>query len=177
MAKAKGAKKAGRRGQAKASAQRRLPSAPRSTTATPHLLLRGGADAIEFYKKAFGAREISRTLSPDGKGLMHAEIKIGDASLFLAEEFPGSRMRSPQALGGTTVVVHLYLRNCDAAYSQALAAGAKPLMPPGDMFWGDRYSQVEDPFGHTWAIATKKEILTPRELAKRTADFFAKATK
>lgn len=176
MAKAKKAKKAPRAAKrpAKARARRRVQAIPpHLRSVTPHLVVRGGAEAIQFYKKAFGARELMRSTGPDGKSVMHAEVKIGDSVVFLADEFPGSPMKSPQSVGGTTFVLNVYVKDCDALYSQAVTAGAKPLMPPADMFWGDRYSQVEDPFGHAWAIATHKEDVAPKEMEKRAAQFFA----
>ena len=134
-------------------------------TITPHLIIKGAAEAIEFYKKAFGAEEIMRMPSPDGK-LMHAEIKIGDSRLMLADEFPDWGKVGPQSIGGSPVVVHLYVKDCDAAFNQAVEAGAKPTMPPADMFWGDRYGALEDPYGHHWSVATHTQDLTPEQIAE-----------
>jgi len=143
-------------------------------TVTPHLVIDGASDALEFYKRAFGAKENVRMPAPDGKKLMHAEMSIGDSPIMLADSFPemgGSR--SPKANGGTSVVIHLYVANVDALFQQAVAAGAKTLMPPTDMFWGDRYGQLEDPFGHRWSIATHTEDPTPEQMRERQAAFEA----
>lgn len=132
-------------------------------TVTPHLVCEHAPDAIEFYKKAFGAVEIARLPGPDGK-IMHAELRIGDSPIMLAQDYPEFGSRGPLALKGTSVVIHLYVPDADAAWAQALDAGARPLMPLSDMFWGDRYGQVEDPFGHRWSIATHKRDLTPDQI-------------
>jgi uncharacterized glyoxalase superfamily protein PhnB len=136
---------------------------------TPHLVVRGAAQAIEFYKKAFGAREKVRMPGPDGKSIMHAEIQIGDCSVYLVDEMPQMGCHSPQALGGTPISLHLYVEDADAVFNQAVAAGAKPQMPPMDMFWGDRFGKLADPFGHEWTVATHKEDVSPEEMKKRAA--------
>lgn len=141
-------------------------------TVTAHLVIRGAAAAIEFYKKAFGATEVMRMVGPDGASIAHAEIKIGDSHVFLAEEWPGAGTASPAKLGGTTVTLMLYVKDCDASFQQAVSAGAKAIMPPTDMFWGDRYGRLTDPFGHEWAIATHKEDVSPAEMAKRAEEAF-----
>jgi PhnB protein len=144
---------------------------PGKRTATPHLIIRGAGKAIEFYKKAFGAEELGRMPGPDGQTLMHAEIKIGDSHIFLADEFgEGGVCASPTKLGGTSIVMHLYVKDADAAFNQAVAAGAKVVMPLMNMFWGDRYGQVVDPFGHQWSIATHVEDVPPEEMGKRAAE-------
>lgn len=120
---------------------------------TPHLVCDGAAAAIDFYKKAFNAEEVARLPGPDGK-LMHAHICIGDSALMLVDEFADRGCLGPKSLKGTPVTIHLYVENADAVVAQAVAAGAKLTMPLEDMFWGDRYGQVEDPFGHSWSIAT-----------------------
>jgi uncharacterized glyoxalase superfamily protein PhnB len=125
------------------------------------------ADAIEFYKKAFGAEEISRFPGPDGKRIMHAEITIGGQPLFLVDDFPefcGGKSETPIALGGTPVTIHRYVEDCDAAIKRAEKAGATVKMPAADMFWGDRYGVVTDPFGHSWSLATHQRDLTPEEM-------------
>jgi uncharacterized glyoxalase superfamily protein PhnB len=132
-------------------------------TVTPHLLCAGALDAHEFYKKAFGAVEIGRMPGPGGK-IMHAEIRIGDSRLMLADAFPEYGSNGPLALKGTPVFIHLYVNDADAVFQQAVAAGARPIMPLADMFWGDRYGQVEDPFGHRWSIATHKRDLTMEQM-------------
>jgi len=141
-------------------------------TVTPHLIVRGADKAIDFYKKAFGAKELSRCPGPNGK-LMHAEIQIGNSHVYLGEEFPDMGCKSPQAYNGSPVTIHLYVEDVDASYKKAVAAGAQVTMPVSDMFWGDRYGKVKDPFGHEWSIATHKEDLTPKEMEKRMADAFA----
>jgi PhnB protein len=141
-------------------------------TITPHLVVRGGAEAIAFYKKAFGAEELGRSPGPDGMSIMHAGLKIGDSILFLNDEFPDMGCRSPQALGGSPITLHLYVKDVDAVFKQAVAAGAQVRMPVTDMFWGDRYGQVTDPFGHVWALATHIEDLTREEIEKRANTAF-----
>ncbi len=142
-------------------------------TLTPHLVVKGASQAIEFYKKAFGAEEIGRVPGPDGKSLMHAELKIGDSRLFLVDEFPEMDCRGPQTIGGTPVTIHVYVEDVDAAFSKAVAAGAQVRMPLADMFWGDRYGVLADPFGHAWSMATHKEDLTPEQIGKRAQDEFS----
>ena len=132
---------------------------------TPHLTVEGAAAAIDFYKKAFGAVELGRMPAQDGKRVMHAMIRIGDSIVMLNDAFPEFGSKGPKALGGTPATVHLYVKDCDKVFAQALAAGATVAMPMADMFWGDRYGSVLDPFGHRWAIATKKKDMTPAEMA------------
>jgi uncharacterized glyoxalase superfamily protein PhnB len=137
-------------------------------TITPHLVVRGGAAAIEFYKRAFGATEGGRMPGPDGL-IMHAELRIGDSPLFLMDESPATGSKSPLALGGSPFVIHLYVEDVDAAFERATKAGAKVVLPLADQFWGDRYGMVIDPFGHHWSLATHKEDLTPQEMTQRMA--------
>jgi PhnB protein len=132
-------------------------------TVTPHLVCEGAAEALAFYARAFGAVEIGRMAGPGGK-IMHAEMRIGDSIVMVADDFPDYGSRGPRALGGTAVVIHLYVPDADAVWQQALAAGAEPVMPLEDAFWGDRYGQVADPFGHRWSIATHRRDVTPAEL-------------
>lgn len=120
---------------------------------SPHLVCAGAADAITFYKKAFGATEIVRLPGPDGK-LMHASIRVNGSSVMLVDEYPEWGTQSPKTLKGTPVTIHLVVPNVDAFTDQAVAAGATLVMPVADMFWGDRYGMIEDPFGHRWSIAT-----------------------
>jgi PhnB protein len=120
---------------------------------TPHLVCAGAADAIEFYKKAFGAVEQARLPGPGGK-LMHAMIRIGDSAVMLVDEMPEHGAFGPKSLKGSPVTIHLYVENADATVERAVKAGAKLTMPVADMFWGDRYGQLEDPFGHHWSVAT-----------------------
>lgn len=120
---------------------------------TPHLICAGAAEAIEFYKKAFGAVEVARLPGQNGK-LMHASVRIGDSMLMLVDENPEWGMLGPKLLKGSPVTVHLYVEDVDATVEQAVATGAKVTMPVSDAFWGDRYGQLEDPFGHRWSVAT-----------------------
>lgn len=134
----------------------------------PHLVVDGAAEAIEFYKKAFGAEEIMRVPSMDGRKIMHAEIKINGQPVFFADDFPefsetGTK-RAPSALGTSTVTIHRFVEDCDAAVKRAVDAGATVAMPPEDAFWGDRYAIVVDPYGHHWSIATHQKDLTPEEI-------------
>jgi PhnB protein len=137
-------------------------------TATAYLVVNGAANAIEFYKKAFGATEVMRFAQPDGK-IGHAEIKIGDSRIMLADEYPEMGYRSPQAFGGSPVSIHLYVEDADALANQAVAAGAKVQRPVKDQFYGDRSGTFEDPFGHVWHISTHKEDLSLEEMQKRAA--------
>jgi PhnB protein len=134
-------------------------------TVTPHLICAGAADAIEFYRKAFGAVELSRMPGSDGK-LMHASIQIGDSVVMLNEENPNWGSFGPKFLKGSPVTIHLYVENADAVFEQAVRAGAKITMPLDDMFWGDRYGKLEDPFGHHWSIGTHVRDVSPDEMQK-----------
>jgi PhnB protein len=140
-------------------------------TATPYLIVTGAARAIQFYKQAFGAAEVMRMDGPNGK-VMHAEIKIGDSHIMLADEFPDMDARSPQTIGGTPVSLMLYLEDADAVTARAVSAGAKLLRPVTDQFYGDRCGTIADPFGHKWTISTHKEDLSPEEIQKRAAALF-----
>ena len=140
--------------------------------ATPYLIVKGAANALDFYKKAFGATEIMRIPAPGGK-VGHAEIKIGNAIIMLADEFPEMNHRSPQSLGGTPVSILVYVQDVDAFVKRAAAAGAKVVMQVETKFYGDRSGSLEDPFGHQWHFATHVEDVPPDEMAKR-AEAFAK---
>ena len=143
-------------------------------TVTPQLTLDNAAQGIDWYKKALGAQEVTRAVGPDGK-IMHAELRIGDSVVMLSDEFPGmSSARAPKALGGTTGGLFLYLPDVDAAFRRAVEAGCKVLMPVTDMFWGDRFGKLEDPFGNQWSLATHKEDVSPREQAERAKSAMAK---
>ena len=132
---------------------------------TPHLVCAGAADAIEFYKKAFGATETARLPGPDGK-IMHAAVNIGDSCVMLVDENPQWGMLGPKALKGTPVTIHLYVEDVDKFVAKAAAAGATVKMPVADMFWGDRYGVLEDPFGHNWSVATHTRDVSPAEMQK-----------
>ncbi|GMV96552.1 MAG: VOC family protein [Phycisphaerae bacterium] len=142
------------------------------TAITPHLRIKGAAAAIEFYKKAFAAEELFRMPMPDGK-VGHAELRIGGAALMLADECPEVNMFGPGPQG-SGVTIHLYVEDADAVFARAVAAGATPTFPVTDMFWGDRYGKVRDPFGHDWSIATHKEDLSPEEMARRGQEAMAR---
>lgn len=149
------------------------PIPPGRRTLGPHLVVRNAEEAIDFYKRAFGAQELSRLPTPDGKFVLHAELQIGDSVLMLCDEFPGmERWLSPQSLEGTTVALHVWCDNVDAAFQRAVQAGARVSMPLGDMFWGDRYGRVTDPFGHEWSLASHVRDLTPAEIAAAAEAFF-----
>ncbi|MBV8811733.1 MAG: VOC family protein [Acidobacteriaceae bacterium] len=135
-------------------------------TATPYLIVNDGNRALEFYKKAFGATVIAKMDGPPGK-IGHAEFKIGDSIIMLSDEMPGGTGKSPQALGTSTVSIFLYVENVDSVFNQAVSAGAKADMPPQDMFWGDRFGKLTDPFGHLWGVATHVEDVAPEEMKKR----------
>ena len=135
---------------------------------TPYLSLKGAAGAIEFYKSAFGAKEVMRMPGPDGT-IGHGEIQIGDSRIMLADEYPQMNFRSPKSFGGSSVHIHLYVEDVDSVIKQAMAAGAKLLRPAADQFYGDRTGTLEDPFGHVWHVATHKEDLSLKEMEKRAA--------
>jgi PhnB protein len=137
-------------------------------TITPHLVCRDAAGAIAFYGKAFGAVELTRLPGPQGR-LMHAMVRIGDSNLMLVDEFPDCGALGPQSLKGSPVTIHLYVTDVDATVERAIAAGAKVTMPVDDMFWGDRYGRIEDPFGHLWSIATHTRDLSPQEIEAAAA--------
>ena len=138
-------------------------------TVTPHLTMKNAGEAIEFYRKAFGAEEIARMPGPGGS-VMHAEIRIGDSPIMLNDEFPEHGARGPKTIGGTPVSIHLYVNDVDALFDRAVKAGAKVTMPIADMFWGDRFGKLEDPFGHQWSLATHKEDVTPEECMQRAKE-------
>ena len=135
---------------------------------TPYLAISGAAEAIEFYKKAFGATERMRMGAPGGT-VGHAELEIGGGLIMLADEYPDMEFRSPATLGGSPVVIHLYVEDADAFCERAVRAGAMLIRPVADQFYGDRSGQLRDPFGHVWSVATHKEDLSPEELAQRAA--------
>ena len=142
--------------------------------ATPYLCVKGAAAALEFYKKAFGAVETLRLDQPDGR-IGHAEIKIGEAPIFLADEFPEIGVLSPDTLGGTPVSIHLYVDDIDALAADAVREGAKVLTPVEDKFYGDRAGKFQDPFGHVWMMATHKEDVSTEEMQERNKALYGES--
>jgi uncharacterized glyoxalase superfamily protein PhnB len=142
-------------------------------TLSPHIMVRNAGEAIEFYKKAFGAEEVFRMPGPDGKSVMHAELQIGDCRLMMGDEMPQMGCPSPQSLGGSPVTLHLYVPDVDRVFQQAVAAGATVKMPVQVMFWGDRYGKLVDPYGHEWSVATHTEDVPPEEIGNRAAEAFS----
>ncbi len=150
------------------TAARASPIPPGMRTVTPYLVINGAAKAIEFYKKAFGAKEIDRAPMPDSS-LMHATIKIGDSIIMMSDEFPGSDSKSPTSAGATTFNLHVYSKDVDKLWNQAVAAGAKPTMPLENQFWGERYGKLQDPFGHIWSVSMVVKMSEDEKEAKRQA--------
>jgi PhnB protein len=151
------------------------PIPPGHENLIPHLVCDPCSDAIEFYKKAFGAEEAHRMPAPDGR-IMHACIRIGSSLVFLVDDFAeycGGKSQSPKGLNGSPVTIHHYVENCDAAIQRAVDAGATVTMPATDMFWGDRYGMVTDPFGHKWSFATHIKDLTPDQVKSGMKEAFA----
>jgi PhnB protein len=138
---------------------------------TPYLMIKGASEAIEFYKRAFDATELFRLVAPNGM-IGHAEIKIGDSSLMLADPCEEGAFRNPRSLGGSPVALHVYVEDVDAQFAQAVSAGAKVVKLVQDQFYGDRTGTLEDPFGHIWFLATHKEELTPEEINRRAEALF-----
>jgi uncharacterized glyoxalase superfamily protein PhnB len=141
-------------------------------TVTASLIVKDASKAIEFYKNAFGAQELFRFPGPDGKNIMHAEIKIGNSIVMLSDEMPQMNCLSPQTLGGPGMAIYMYVDDADAVFNKAIAAGATPLMPIMDTFWGDRFGNLQDPFGHIWGIATHKKDMSMEEIRKAGEEFF-----
>jgi uncharacterized glyoxalase superfamily protein PhnB len=137
-------------------------------TVTPYLVVDDAAGAIEFYTRAFGAQELYRMPGPNGR-IMHAEIVIGDSPVMISDAAPEMGAHSPRALNGSPVSIFLYLPDVDAAFARATEAGATVTMPLMDMFWGDRYAQVADPYGHAWQMATHVEDVSPEEMNRRAS--------
>ncbi len=142
------------------------------STVTPYLAVPNAAEAIDFYTRALGAKETVRMDGPGGS-IMHAELKLGDSLIMLSDPFPQASTKTPKELGGTSVSIFVYVDDIDALYKQAIDAGATSLMEPDDMFWGDRFGSIQDPFGHSWTIATHIEDVSPQEMQKRSEDFMA----
>jgi PhnB protein len=137
-------------------------------TVTPYLIVKGAARAIDFYVRAFGAKELFRMAQPDGR-VGHAELQIGDSRVMLADEYPEIGAKSPQAYGGSAVTIHLYVPDVDAVVERAVAAGAQLTRPVADQFYGDRNGGVTDPFGHAWFVSTHVEDVSPEEIERRAA--------
>ncbi len=153
------------RGKAKKVAKKASPIPKGYHTVTPHLILRDTGAAIEWYKRALGAKELSRMPMPGGK-IGHAEIKVGDSIVMLADEFPEMGQKSAETLGGSACNLMMYVKNVDQVFAKAVEAGAKTLAPVSDMFWGDRYGQLMDPFGNKWSIGTHVKDMTPKQMAQ-----------
>lgn len=141
------------------------PIPPGFGTVTPYLVINGASQAIEFYKKAFSAKELDRQALPDGK-LMHARLKIGDSMVMMSDEMQGSDTKAPSTLGSSTVMLHIYAKNVDKMFQQAIDAGAKVTMPIDNQFWGERYGQLQDPFGHRWSISQRIKM-SPKEMKEK----------
>jgi len=144
-------------------------------SATPYLIISGATEAIDYYKKAFGATELMRIDAPGGK-IGHAEIKIGDSPIMLADEFPEMGYKSPRTLGGSPVSIMIYVEDVDSVFKQAISAGGKEQRPVKDQFYGDRSGTLEDPFGHIWHVATHKEDVSAEEMERRASAHTAAGT-
>jgi PhnB protein len=144
-------------------------------TITPSLIVNDGARALDFYRKAFGAEVLNSHTTPDGSKVVHSEIKIGDSIFFLNDEFPEMGARSPVSLGGSSITLILSVKDADSDFARAVEAGATPVMPVAEMFWGDRWGVVMDPFGHNWAFCTHVKDVSPEEIARASKEFFSKA--
>ncbi len=144
---------------------------------TCYLVVNNASGAIEFYKRAFGAKEIYRFNGPDGNSIINAELMIGDSIILLSDEFRHGTCHSPKSIGGSCVMIHLYTEDVDTVFNQAISAGATVIMPVEDMFWGDRYGQLMDPFGHVWSVATHKQDLTHNEIQMAGENTFKEMVK
>ncbi len=143
-------------------------------TISTYLIVPNALEAIDFYARAFGAEKIHHMPMPGGQGTMHAEMKLGDSRFMLTDENEQWGARAPKTLGGTPVSLHIYTADVDALFRRATEAGCEVQMPPADMFWGDRYAKLTDPYGHVWGIATHVEDVAPEEMGKRAEAWFAK---
>jgi len=148
-----------------------------SHSVTPGLVVKGARKAIDFYKSVFGAKELSVMYGLDGRTVMHAELEIGDSRIYLGDEAPEMGALSPQTLGGSANSLNIYTEDCDAMFNRAVAAGATVKMPLTDMFWGDRYGKLTDPFGHNWGIATHKEDVSEAEMERRGKEWMSAMAK
>jgi PhnB protein len=157
----------------KKAAKKKVGAIPkRYHSVTPFIVVHDASAALDWYAKAFGGKVLSRMPGPDGK-IMHSEILIGDSVLVLTDEMPGMGVRSAKTMGGSPATLMLYTGDVDASFARATAAGAKVVMAVADQFWGDRYGQIEDPFGYRWAIATHTKDMTPKQLQVAQDEFFA----
>lgn len=143
---------------------------------TPHLVVKGASEAIAFYGRSLGARELYRCLSPDGRRVLFAELVIQEARFFVVDEMPEQGALGPATRGGSSVALHLFVEDVDAAFAQAVAAGMTVEIPLADFFWGERYASLRDPFGHVWGLASRREDLSPSEIQRRSDDFFRRHT-
>ncbi len=148
-----------------------------SHTITPGLVVKDGKKALEYYKNALGAQVLDVMYGPDGNSVMHAELKLGDSKFYLGDEMPEMGALSPQTLGGSAVSINIYTEDCDALFKRAVAAGGTVKAPLTDMFWGDRYGKITDPFGHHWGIATHKEDVSKADMEKRGKEWMAEMAK
>ena len=139
---------------------------------TPHLVVNDAAGALDLYARAFGARETYRVLAPDGQRIMFAELVLGDSRFFVVDEFPEQHALSPTTLGGTPVALHVYVGRVDEVYERAVAAGMTVEIPVANFFWGERYGQVRDRYGHVWGLASRIEDLSPRQIQERAHAFY-----
>jgi uncharacterized glyoxalase superfamily protein PhnB len=169
------AKKATRPKAARKAAVKRTPGVPAGfTSVTPHMVVSSAERAIAFYKKAFGAEEVFRMPAPDGKRLMHAQLRVMGSPIMMADEFPEfSANKGPDMVGSTTVTLHLYVSNADEVFDRAVKAGCTVLAPLTDMFWGDRFGKLRDPFGHEWSIGQHLRDVSPAEMAAAAKKVFA----
>ena len=141
-------------------------------TITPNLIVRGALEAIEFYQRAFGAENLGAMTGPDGK-VMHAEIRVGDSIVMLSDENEAWGAKSPMSTNGNSITLHVYVQDADAAFARAVEAGARPTMPVMDAFWGDRYGQVMDPYGHQWSIAHRQKNLSDAEIRQAAEEWMS----
>jgi len=148
------------------------PIPPEFNSVSAYLIVPNAVDAMAFYEKAFGAKEVFRMPGPDGQSTMHAEVTLGDSKIMLTDENPQWNLQSALTLGGSPVSLHLYVEDCDALFQQAVAAGCEVVAPLADMFWGDRFGKVKDPYGIQWSIASVKEEVPPEEMAARAKEAF-----
>ena len=146
-------------------------------TVTPSFTFKDSRKAIEFYKKAFGAKVLDLFPNPNGQGTMHASLQIGNSIVMMGDEMPGQNCKSAETLGSSPISLYVYVPDADAAFQQAVAAGGTTVMPVADMFWGDRAGQIRDPFGYSWMIATHKQDLTSDQVRKNAEAFFAQMSK